>query len=82
MNDDDYEWYRPELPFFWINYITLIGAILVLLIGPISFAIYYLCNFKNWVTEKFEKVEKILMLVKMKRMNWLQKCKINRDWPE
>ena len=54
IQDGDYSWYQPTLPFFWMNTITTVGAILLLLIGPGTMAIYYLKNFKKWETENFE----------------------------
>lgn len=53
-NDGIMEWYKPDLPFFWVNGITTIGAVIVLIIGPWFLLIYYLCKFKKWNDEGFE----------------------------
>ena len=47
-------WWLPNLPFFWLNYITVIFALVVLFIGPIFVLIYYTCRYKKWTTDKFE----------------------------
>jgi len=48
------EWWLPHLPFFWLNYCTVIFAVVVLFIGPLYVLIYYSWRYKQWSTEKFE----------------------------
>jgi len=48
IRDGNYNWYYPNLPFFWMNTITTVCAILVLAIGPAYLLIFYLYSFKKW----------------------------------
>jgi hypothetical protein len=54
MRDGNYDWYYPDIPFFWMNIVTTFGAMFVLAVGPAYLTIYYLWNFKKWQTEEFE----------------------------
>jgi hypothetical protein len=48
------DWYMPDLPFWWINQITLYGTVFALFVGPIWLLVFYLCRFKEWETPAFE----------------------------
>lgn len=46
--------WRPELPFFWMNTITMICVIIILIVGPPFLVIYYLYRYSDWEKEEFE----------------------------
>lgn len=48
------QFWRRGLPFFWINFFTLIAVMVFLVVGPPFILIYYLCSYKDWANEDFE----------------------------
>ena len=54
ISEGNNDWWLPNLPFFWINYISVVSGIVVLAIAPFFIIIYYLKNFKRWSDEKFD----------------------------
>lgn len=46
--------YQPSLPFFWINLITIIIALLYLLVGIPMIVYFYGKHYHLWEIHKFE----------------------------
>jgi hypothetical protein len=54
QRDGKDDWWQPELPFFWLNYLTVLFAVVVILIGPIFVLFYYTCRYHKWQLKSFE----------------------------
>jgi hypothetical protein len=52
--DGNWDWWKPELPFFWMNSITTVASSLTLFLLPPFILIYYLRKFERWEDDKFE----------------------------
>lgn len=46
QDPDNWDFYKPDLPFFWINLISSIIIAQILVFGPIFILCYYLYKFK------------------------------------
>lgn len=47
------DWWLPNLPFFWLNYLTVALGAFVLFVGPIFMLLFYTCRYKSWTTDHF-----------------------------